>query len=380
MYLLLSVLSLFLIPLCIGLPFALILPVVWFLHVVSAALSQPPFRCSQCGQAANKLTAEQEAEIARQRAEERARQVPLREERARARMAAVQNAAAAIGIAGSSLVRRTDHLLWRMAGGPGNAIVHHFFVVLLAVVPIGGLILGLAIRTSNQRAQVEAANLEVRQAVDNAQRWIRDGSLSDADQIEQTLSAAATNVVATEKESVAPTLNAFAQMKTEREAAATLRCAVDAVADKQFAKARSLLRQYAGNPYAKEQKTAKKLLVEIDSATSDDDALSNLLALNDSSFDSFTKGDMSIVVCSHPALTEARIAILKKNLAEAANQRERKRKIAEAERIAEQKRIQEEKESQQREQLAERRRREEDLQRAEEEEKEIAKRALRAAC
>ena len=53
--------------------------------------------------------------------------------------------------------------------------------------------------------------------------------------------------------------------------------------------------------------------------------------MDDHAFDCVSKGDFSKVVRSHPALTEARIAILKKNLVKAGRQREEEHKRVEAE-------------------------------------------------
>jgi len=103
------------------------------------------------------------------------------------------------------------------------------------------------------------------------------------------------------------------------------------------------LRQYGGDHNAKEQQKAQTLLAEIPVAQSDADALRTLLVIDDPSFDSFSKGDFSTVVFSHPALVATRIATLKKNLAEASRRREEERKGVEAERIAEERRIDAEK-------------------------------------
>jgi hypothetical protein len=191
----------------------------------------------------------------------------------------------------------------------------------------------------SEQARIETANREVQEAVAKANDWIQNGGLSDADEIEQALNTAAVDPVATEKTSIAPALTAFKNAKVERQAGAILKSAVEAIVDKEFDKAMMLLPQYIGHQYAKERQRAETLLAEIHLATSDDEALRTLLAVDDHSFDSLSKGDLSAVVLSHPALVETGIATLKRNLAEAGRRRENLRKLAEAERIAEQRRI-----------------------------------------
>ena len=228
-----------------------------------------------------------------------------------------------------------------------------------------------------EQTRIEIANRDVREAVEKAQDWIRAGQLSDADQVEQSLKAAEANSVATDKGSVGPNFTAFQAAKSERQAAdrklkgeqqaadrklkgeqqaaGILQLALDAITEKQFDRAQTFLRQYVGHPYAKQRQRAETLLAEIPLATSDANALQTLLAMDGKSFTSFSQGDVPMVALSHPALIETRIATLKKNLAEAARQREEARKRAEAERIAEQDRIDAEREANQRRAELERR-------------------------
>jgi len=203
-------------------------------------------------------------------------------------------------------------------------------------------------RQSAEQAQTDAANQKVQQAVEKAQDWIRDGRLADADAVEQSLKAAQTNSLATKKEQVGPALAAVQKAKQDRWAAEILKSADEAISQKQFDKAQTLLRMYLGQQYGTERQKAETLLAEIALATSDDDAMRTLLAMDNKSFDSFSKGNIPAVVLSHPVLVETRIATLKKNRAEAVLQREEKRKIAEAERIAKQKRVDDEREASQR--------------------------------
>ena len=147
---------------------------------------------------------------------------------------------------------------------------------------------------SKQRAEqipIETANREVREAVEKAEKWIQDGRLSDADQIEKALNEAGANSVATEKGSVAPTLAAFRKAKGDRQAADILESAITAIAQTDFHKAQTLLREYLDHESATERQRAKTLLAEITVATSDDDALRTLLAMDDATFASFSKGN-----------------------------------------------------------------------------------------
>ena len=299
------------IPWFITVPAILVTLVAWFLSILILGLSQQPYRCTQCGQITGKLTTR----------------------------------------------HKFNNLLWKMAGGEENVILYRFLQAFVVAIPVVILLTVIGIKASQDRARqerIETANREVRQAVEEAEKWIRNGQLCDANKVEQAVKAAKANPEATETASVAPTLAAFETTKGQRQAAdvkangerqATeiLESALEAITRHQFDKAQTFLRQYLDHQYAKEHHKAETLLAEIPLATSDDDALRTLLAMDDTSFASFSKGDVSAVVLSHPALVETRVATLKKNLAEAGRQREEKRKQAEVQRIAEQKRIEAEK-------------------------------------
>ena len=242
-----------------------------------------------------------------------------------------------------------------MAGGDENVLLYRFLQVVTVSIPIGVLVIALMIIAGRHRAEmtrIETANREVRQAVAQAQDWVRDGRLSDADQIEESLKAAEANSVATDKDSLGPASTAFQKTRGERQAAALMDSALEDIIRKRFDKAQTFLRQYLRHQYAKEPKRARTLLAEIALATSDDDAMRTLLALDDNTFGSYLKGNVPAMALSHPALVETRTETIKKNLAEASRKREEKRKKAvaeqkriEAERLAEQKRIEAEKEA-----------------------------------
>jgi uncharacterized paraquat-inducible protein A len=218
----------------ITVPVILLTLVAWFVSILFSSLSQQPYRCTQCGQIAGELTAEQEASIARQRDLEEARLAPLREEQARARAAEIRRAWASFVAATQSgfqallrlsvkTARQADCLLLKMAGGEDNKILYRFLQVLAVSIPVGAILIAMVISSSNRRAEqarIEVANQEVRQAVEKADKWIQDGSLADADQVEEGLNAAEANAVATQKTSVGPTLVAFRKKKSERQATA----------------------------------------------------------------------------------------------------------------------------------------------------------------
>jgi hypothetical protein len=99
-----------------------------------------------------------------------------------------------------------------MVGGPDNIILARFLQVFVVAFPIGALVIAHELKEANKRAEqarIEAANQEVKQIVEKAQRWVQVGKLADADEIEKQLNAAQANTVATEKDSVAPALLAF---------------------------------------------------------------------------------------------------------------------------------------------------------------------------
>ena len=223
-------------------------------------------------------------------------------------------------------VKNADRFFLKLVGGPEYVVLYRFLQVLVVALPIGALVVAHEIKT----ARIETANQEVRQVVEQAQRWIRDGKLADADELERQLNAAQASAVATDKDSVAPTLSKLQNVKAERQAAQLLASAVDAVALKQFEKSQGLLWKYLADEHATEKKKAETLLADISLATSDEESLKTLLAVDDNSFASFTNGDFHAVVLSQPALTETHIATLKHNLAEATRQREDVRKKVDA--------------------------------------------------
>jgi hypothetical protein len=208
-------------------------------------------------------------------------------------------------------VRRVDRALMKLVGGPENVILYRFLQVLVVVVPIGVYAIVQEVKAANKKAERETiatANQEVRQAVEKVERWVRDGKLDDADEMERELAAAQANAITTEKDSVALALTAFKKAKGERLASRFLDFAVDAIANKKFDKAQAFLRQYLEHPNATEQEKANTLLSEIATATSDEDALRTVVAMDDASFSSFSNGNSSAVVLSHPVLVETRLS------------------------------------------------------------------------
>ena len=327
---------------------------IWLLLALVALLSsQPPFRCAHCGQAAGELAPVQRIAVAQQCDIERAVPHEYCAKQANARaasmrhlfsksLAVLQSASRRLGCFAVTAIRQANRLLLKMAGGEDNMILYRFFQIVVVSIPVWAIAIAIAISSSKQ-ARIEHANQDVRGIVENAEKWIQDGQLTDADKIEERLHAAESAPEATQKSSIVPTLAAFRTAKAERQAAAILKSALKAIDGKEFDKSQALLRQYLDHQYAKERKKAKTLLAEIPPATSDDDALQTLLAMDDTSFASLSKGDFSVVVLSYPALVDTRIATLKKNLAEATRQREDKQKRAEAAReaarIADQRRV-----------------------------------------
>ena len=268
-------------------------------------------------------------------------------------VAVPQSASRGLGRFAVAVIRRADRVLLTMAGGEENMILYRFLQVVVLSIPVWAVVIAMVISSSKHQAEqsrIEAANEEVRQAVEKAEKWIQAGPLADADQIESGLTAADADSVATEKTSVGPTLSAFRNAKDERQAARILESALKAIAEKQFEKAQKSLREYLEHPYAADRQRAQSLISEVTLATSDEDALRTLLAMDDKAFTAFSNGGVVVDVpsISDPVLADTRVGTLKKNVAEAGRQREERRKKAEAERLAEQKRLDAEKQAIQR--------------------------------
>jgi hypothetical protein len=136
-YFLLCIFSFFLLPFCgIGFVILLILVPLWLCHTLIAAMSQPPVRCSVCGQVPGRPTPEQ------------------LEERCEARAAALEQIVASVetgvqsglrGISGFGVgaVRQVDRLLCKMTDGEKNVILYQFVRLLVVALLIGVLIFGL---------------------------------------------------------------------------------------------------------------------------------------------------------------------------------------------------------------------------------------------
>jgi len=332
------------------------IPVVFLLVLVSLLTPQPPFRCAHCGQVVGELTSKQKAATAQEQSIESIAMHELRAEQARAlaakmRRACVksfellQSASRGLGRFVETAVSQVNRLLLKMVGGEENIILYRFLQVIVVSIPFAVIAIPMAISSSNrhaEQARIEAANQGVRQAVEKAEKWIQVGQLANADQIEEGLNSAEADAVATQKTSVATTLAAFRNIKVERQAARILESALKFIAQKQFDKAQRFLRQYREHPYATEQQKARTLLSEITLATSDEDALRTLLAMDDKAFSALSNGSAmpAIPSITHPVLLETRIDTLKRNVAEAGRQREEQRKKAEAEQLAEKEAIQ----------------------------------------
>jgi hypothetical protein len=138
----------------ITVPVILLTLVAWFVSILFSSLSQQPYRCTQCGQIAGELTAEQEGTIARHRDMEKARLAPLLAERARDRAAKLRRAwVQSIASAKAALpgfwtpivaaIERTNRTLVTMSGGEENMILYRFFQGLTVIVFAGVLTAGL---------------------------------------------------------------------------------------------------------------------------------------------------------------------------------------------------------------------------------------------
>lgn len=211
-----------------------------------------------------------------------------------------------------------------------------------------------AISDGAQRAEiqkVETANADVEDAIKKARAWIADGDVADAEKIESDLSRAQANTLATNANLVSPVLADFRTAKPLKEAANLYALARKAIQQRQFDKAITFLQQYIAHPAAADGHRAQSLLSEVQTVTSDSEAIKALLSMDEPTFASFSSlGELKSPQSpdfSHPILKETYIAVLTKNVAEAKRQRDKNQELArqaEAKRISElaQKRLEEE--------------------------------------
>lgn len=93
-----------------------------------------------------KESLERQGQLESQRKAQRSRDW---DESKKALRAAVENTPRGVGRFAVATVRQTDRLLWTMAGGAENTLVHHFFLVIIFGIPIGVLLIGLIARWVN---------------------------------------------------------------------------------------------------------------------------------------------------------------------------------------------------------------------------------------
>jgi len=220
-----------------------------------------------------------------------------------------------------------------------------------------------------QQARIDAANTEVREAVKEADGWIKQGSAKDGENVEQRLMKAIAAKDVSEEANADPLfemvrwiqpgsakngenverglrkaivakdvseeVNADAVLELVRTRRTEL--AADSLFDsaktkldaKEFVEAVELLQQYVADPHATKKPEAQQLLADCELATSESAAINTLVAMSDERFVQFENtGKLDDTGITHPVLVEIRVTTLRRNL-ETASQRREENKIAE---------------------------------------------------
>ncbi len=211
-----------------------------------------------------------------------------------------------------------------------STIVHRSLLWSLPfVLAVGGGAIIHFLAKGTQQARIEVANTEVREALKEADDWLRLGSAMDAENVEHRLMKAITANDVSEKGDADVLLETVRMRRAELAADYLLDSAktkLDALA---IVDGVALLRQYVGDPHATKELEAKQLLADCDLATSDDAALQTLMAMSDERFAQFRiAGTLDDQKITHRKLAELREGTLRRNL-EPAGRRRHEIKIAE---------------------------------------------------
>jgi formylglycine-generating enzyme required for sulfatase activity len=219
--------------------------------------------------------------------------------------------------AGGSTARRA----WQKLGMLGQLGVVGVAVATIALI--------CALFVNNELAKDRAAaNQGLEQAVAAARAWIKEGRLDDAAKIEEHLKDRMAEPDATDINSAQAILTALDAKKREREQAAASQsakqqaqevweAAMTAFEKKQIDNGIALLKKYLADAHGTEQARAQSLLKEAESGTSDAAAKKTLAAMSDQELAVFRATDRFVAApLSMLALSEVRLATLKRNLAD----------------------------------------------------------------
>lgn len=231
----------------------------------------------------------------------------------------------------------------RLARALGGGLV----VVITCCIIVAGL------RWAREEAESLRRKTEVvRTVIAETKTWISSGSIADSDRVEKRIALAQEQGVASEAAALDATVTEFQRVKAERSAArkterraqlaeASFQAAKEAIARKDLDKARSCLWDCLSLAWDKELlDKANALKVEMDTATSEPDAVNGLSAMSDSAFSEFqVNGECRENGITDPTLQEIRNATWKRCLPRAVVVRAAaKQRLADEERkIAEQK-------------------------------------------
>jgi hypothetical protein len=228
-----------------------------------------------------------------------------------------------------------------------------------------------------QQARVDAANAEVRQAVQGAEGWLQQARAKEGENVEQRLMKAIAANEVSEKANADAMLETVRARRAELAADALFEAAKAKLDAKSTAEAAALLQSYVADGHATKKPEARQLLADCELATSDKAALQTLVGLSDERFAQFQNtGKLDDGKLTRPMLVEIRATTLRRNL-ETATQRREEIKVAEANRQQEEKRLAEAKRQESERLALETRRAAEDAQAAKEQAAKDAAESLR---
>ncbi len=217
------------------------------------------------------------------------------------------------------------------ASKPHTAAGNRGLMVLVWLVPVvlaigGGALIHFDLKRQ-QQARINAASTAVRDAVQGADDWIKQGRAKDGEDVEHRLTEAMGAKDVSEKAIAVAALERVRTRRAEQAADAILDSAKAKLDAKAIDKALKLLHGYVADPHATKKPEAEQLLADCDVATSEPAAVNTLVAMSDEQFARFkNSGKLDDRVVTYPALLEIRAATLRRNL-ETANQRREENKI-----------------------------------------------------
>ncbi|MCX7406631.1 MAG: GYF domain-containing protein [Planctomycetales bacterium] len=179
--------------------------------------------------------------------------------------------------------------------------------------------------SSNQK-RIADANREIARAAQMADEWIGGDSSFPDDDIEQRLTRALANPIATLKQNGNLTLENLRQAGTQKRekklAAELLQAAKEKLDRKEVKEAMAVLEKYLANDAATEKQYARQLLKEAEVAVSDSLALKSMVAMDAAAFNLVKDGDTTEDgLITYPSLLDVRKQTVARNLHKALQQR-----------------------------------------------------------